>query len=177
MPKHEEENYIIRDVSIVALSIILALVLAKTDILVELLAATQSTRFIGSFLAGMFFVSVFTIAPATLVLAKLTKYYPIWEVALVGGVGALLSDVVIFQFFKESLTRNILSLLPQSRRKRLTGIFKSKLWRWLVPFIGALIVASPLPDELGLAMMGLSRMRLALFIPLSFALNFLGILI
>jgi len=37
-------------------------------------------------------------------------------------------------------------------------------------------VISPLPDELGLAMMGLSKMKTSLFIPISFILNSLGIL-
>ncbi|KKR47070.1 MAG: hypothetical protein UT80_C0011G0001, partial [Parcubacteria group bacterium GW2011_GWC1_40_13] len=63
--------------------------------------------------------------------------------------------------------------LPQ---KRLFSIFRPKLFKWLIPFIGALIIASPLPDEAGLAMMGLSKMKTSVFIPISFALNFLGIL-
>ena len=46
-----------------------------------------------------------------------------------------------------------------------------------MPLTGAIIIASPLPDELGLAMMGLSRVPIAAFIPISYTMNFLGILL
>ncbi|OGG78335.1 hypothetical protein A3A36_01445 [Candidatus Kaiserbacteria bacterium RIFCSPLOWO2_01_FULL_52_12b] len=58
----------------------------------------------------------------------------------------------------------------------MVSIFRPRLFKWLIPFVGALIIASPLPDEAGLAMMGLSKMKTSVFIPISFALNFLGIL-
>ena len=56
-------------------------------------------------------------------------------------------------------------------------ILHLKFFKWLIPFMGALVVASPLPDEIGLAMMGFSKIRTSLFIPISFLLNFLGILV
>ena len=40
---------------------------------------------------------------------------------------------------------------------------------------GGLILASPLPDELGVAVLGFSKMRLKYFALLSFVFNFLGI--
>ena len=52
-----------------------------------------------------------------------------------------------------------------------------RIFRWLIAFLGALIIASPLPDELGLTMMGFSKIKTSLFIPISFLLNSLGILI
>ena len=45
-----------------------------------------------------------------------------------------------------------------------------------MPLVGAFIVASPLPDEVGLVMMGLSKVRTAWFVPTVFVLDFLGIL-
>ena len=67
-------------------------------------------------------------------------------------------------------------LLRRSGSQRLLAIFRLKCFRWLTPLIGAIIVASPLPDEIGLALMGLSGLRTAMFLPLSFILNFFGIL-
>ena len=43
--------------------------------------------------------------------------------------------------------------------------------------LGALIIASPLPDELGLAMMGVARIKLRVLIPISLVLNFAGIVL
>ncbi|HEY4478659.1 MAG TPA: hypothetical protein VI775_02350, partial [Candidatus Paceibacterota bacterium] len=49
--------------------------------------------------------------------------------------------------------------------------------KWLSPLIGAFIIASPLPDELGVALLGMSKIRIAVLIPLSFTMNILGIYI
>ena len=158
-------------------SIIIAIILAKTGALASILTSTQEWRLLGSLVAGIFFVSIFTAAPAGVVLFEIAAVNSIWEVALFGGIGALIGDLIIFRFIKDGLSEDIHWLIRKTKQERLTSIFRLKLFRWLIPFIGALIVASPLPDEIGLAMMGLSKMKMSVFIPISFALNFFGILI
>jgi len=166
-----------RDLGIIALSIVIAVILAKTGILGSILTSTQEWRLLGSLIAGIFFVSIFTAAPASVVLFEIAAANSIWEVALFGAVGALIGDLIIFRFIKNNLSEDIHLLIRKTKQERLTSIFRLKLFRWLIPFIGALIVASPLPDEIGLTMMGLSKMKTSVFIPISFALNFFGILI
>lgn len=51
-----------------------------------------------------------------------------------------------------------------------------KVFRWITFFLGALVISSPLPDELGLAMMGLSKAKMSTLIPVSLIFNSLGIL-
>src|SRR3989344_3397165 len=171
-----EKNNIMRDLGVVALSIVVAIILAKTGTLAGILTSTQEWTILGSLIAGIFFVSIFTVAPAGVVLFELAAANSIWEVALFGGIGALIGDFLIFRFIKNSISEDIHWLMRKTKQERLVSIFKPKLFKWLIPFIGALIIASPLPDEAGLAMMGLSKMKPSVFIPISFALNFLGIL-
>lgn len=173
----EPKDNIMRDLSIIILSIIIAIILVKTGILKNLLTASQELKFINSFLAGIFFVSIFTAAPATVILAEIAQTNSLLLVALGGGIGALIGDLVIFRFIKNQLSVDFSHLIKKSGSERLISIFKLKLFRWLIPFLGAVVVASPLPDELGLAMMGLSKIKTSLFIPVSFLLNFLGILV
>ena len=173
----DNQNNIIRDLGIVILSILVAVILAKTGVLNEILTATQELKFLGSFLAGMFFVSIFTAAPAMVVLVGIIQSNSILEVAIFGGLGGLVGDLLIFRFVKDSVARDIQWLINKTKQERLASIFKLKLFHWLIPCIGALIVASPLPDEIGLTMMGLSKMKTHLFIPVSFLLNFIGIFI
>lgn len=172
----DQKDNLIRDLGIIVLSIIVAVILVKTGILENLLMSVQETKFIGSFVAGIFFVSVFTAAPATVVLAEIAQSNSVFLVAFLGGIGALIGDLAIFGFVKDRVSDDFLYLIKKSKSERLVSIFRLRLFRWLVPFMGALIVASPLPDELGLAMMGLSKMKTPLFILLSFFLNFSGIL-
>lgn len=177
MRKNSSRVYIMRDLGIVALSVVIAVILAKTEILKTFLVATQETKILGSFFSGMFFTSVFTTAPATVVLAELAQSNSVFLVALFGALGAMLGDLVIFGFIKDYLAEDILHLLRGSGYERFSVILKLKLFRWFIPFIGALIIASPLPDELGLVMLGLSKTRTKFFILISLTFNFLGILV
>lgn len=169
--------YLMRDLGIVALSVVIAIVLAKNGFLENILVATAGIKYLSSFIAGIFFTSVFTVAPATVILGELSQANSILVVAVLGGLGALIGDLIVFRFIKDSLTEDILSLINVPRRRKMAVIFKFKIFSWFIPFLGALIIASPLPDELGIAMMGLTKMRTSVFIPISFLFNTLGILV
>ena len=174
---NNHENDLIRDLGIIVLSVLIAIIFAKTGVLKDLITSTQEMRFLGSFIAGILFVSVFTAAPATVALGEIAQSNSIITVAIIGGLGALVGDLIIFRFVKDGIARDFSYLVKISKQERLVSIFKLKLFKWLTPFIGALIIASPLPDEIGVAMLGLSKMKNLLFIPLSFLLNSIGILI
>ena len=171
------KNNLIKDISIVALSVLIAIILMKTGVLIDILASSKKLELFGSFIAGMFFTSVFTAAPATVVLAEIAQINSVIWVALFGGIGAMIGDLIIFRFIKNRLSEDILYLLKKSKSERLVPIFRLRIFRWSIAFLGALVIASPLPDELGLMMLGFSKMKTSLFIPISFLFNSLGILV
>lgn len=170
-------NSLVRDGAIVVLSIFVAIILAKTGSIESLITSTQEMRFIGSFIAGILFVSVFTAAPATVALGEIAQSNSVITVAILGGLGALVGDLIIFRFVKDKLSEDLLNLIKTPKSKRLILISKMKGAKWAALLIGALIIASPLPDEIGVAMLGLSKMKNSFFIPLSFVLNSAGILV
>lgn len=174
---NSHRNNLIRDFSIIVLSVLIAVILVKTGVFRSILVSTQEAKFLGNFIAGILFVSVFTAAPAATALGEIARANSPIVTAIIGGLGALAGDLIIFRFVRDGISRDISYLVKMSKSERIISIFKLKLFKWLIPFIGALIVASPLPDELGLVMLGLSRMKISTFIPLSFLLNSIGILI
>src|SRR3989344_1259828 len=133
--------------------------------------------FRGSFIAGILFVSVFTVAPATIALGEIAQSNSAITVAIIGGLGALIGDLIIFRFVRDRVSQHLFYLIKISKSERLFSIFKLRLFRWIIPFVGALIIASPLPDEIGVAMLGLSKIKNSYFILLSLLLNSAGILI
>lgn len=174
---NNHRNNLFKDMSIVALSVLIAIILLKTGAVIDLLSFSENLKLLGSFMAGIFFTSVFTTVPATVVLAEIAQVNSVILVALFGGVGATIGDLVIFRFVKNKLYEDVLYLLKKSKSERLTSIFRLRVFRWSMMFLGALVIASPLPDELGLMMLGFSKMKTSFFIPVSFSFNFLGILI
>jgi hypothetical protein len=175
MNKHY--RHLIIDAVIIVISIVVTIILVKTKIIANLITSTNQLWWLDNFIAGIFFTSIFTSAPATAVLGTMAQTKPVVLTALIGGAGAALGDIIIFQFIKNKLAVDFLYIINTSQSEKLISIFKLKHFRWFLAFLGALVIASPLPDEIGLMMMGLSKMRLALFLPLSFILNSLGILI
>ncbi|MBI2590893.1 MAG: hypothetical protein HYW33_03385 [Candidatus Blackburnbacteria bacterium] len=99
----------------------------------------------------------------------------VWEVALAAGLGAVVSDFFIFKFVKNNLVREVQPLYNTLGGKGINHVLHTRYFSWTLPFVGALIIASPLPDEIGVSLMGLSKMKAWQFLAISFALNALGI--
>lgn len=174
--KYRERQHIYIDGSILVLSIILAFFIAKLDIVSYVVDFPPGFMLMKIFIAGLAFTSMFTIAPSIVVLAKFTTIYPLWIVATVGAIGALFTDIVIFTFFRNRVAEDFKVLLSHARWLRPFRIMHTvRLFRWVSVAVGAVIIASPLPDELGLAIMGISNLSLRAFIPISLSLNFIGI--
>lgn len=166
-----------RDITLVVFSVIIALFLAQTEGFENFLTATKNFEIVGSFIAGLFFTSAFTTAPAIVALAEIAKANSLWPTVVFGAIGAVIGDLVIFRFVKNSLFDDVRYLLGTPRSRRLAKIFHLRLFRWLLPLLGALVIASPFPDELGVALLGLSQTRAHVFLPVSFLFNMLGIFI
>ncbi len=166
-----------KDLALVFVSVIVAVLLVKTHALEHFLTATEDARVFGSFIAGIFFTSVFTIPIASVALGEIAQANSLLMVAFVGAFGALLGDLLLFSFAKNNLSKDIDLICKIGRGKRCTFLLRKGAWRYITPILGALIIASPLPDELGLAMMGISKVNVKALIPISYAMNFLGIVI
>ncbi len=164
------------DLIAVAVSVVLAWILISSGALASLLAATDAGKIFESFAVGLFFTSAFTIAPAAIFLAELSQNVSPWTVAFFGALGAMCGDLVLFLFIRDRLAEDIKGLFPKRAVRHFLNSFHLGFWKWLAPLLGAFIIASPLPDEFGLSLLGLSRTRIAVLLPLAFVMNFLGIL-
>lgn len=139
------------------------------------MARTASMPGLAALIAGLFYSSVFTTAPAMVALAHLAKANSVVQTALFGAGGALLGDLIIFKFVRTEIAQNLQQLTTVAPDKRFAFIFHLKLFRWMSPLIGALLIASPLPDELGVFFLGLTKVRTVVFMPLTFIFHFFGI--
>lgn len=172
----KQQSQLIQDLSLIIISILAAIFFVQTSAFTEFIISIGELKWIGIFFAGIFFTSIFTTIPAIALLGEFSQTTPFWIVAIIAGLGAVLGDYLIFYIAKNRFSEDIEYLLSFSRKKRYRAILKTKLIQFLLPFIGALIIASPFPDEVGVTMMGLSGMKRKTFFIMSFALNGAGIL-
>lgn len=171
-------SFILKDVFIIGLSIFLAVFLANTNLLVNILTSTKELELLGSLVAGMFFTSIFTTAPAIATLGEIAQNGSVLTTAILGGLGAVLGDLIIFRFIRDRLSEHLLELVKhQGFTKRTKAIFRLKIFRWFTFLLGGLILASPFPDEIAVSMFGFLHIKTSWFIPISFIFNFAGILL
>src|SRR3989344_6493682 len=133
-----QKNNLTKDIGIIVLSVVVAIILIKTGAIEEILKQTQDLWFLDSFIAGMFFTSVFTTVPAIVALGEIAQSsQSVFLVAFFGGLGAMCGDLIIFRFMRDRLAGDIMRIINVSGNGRLRSIFRLKLFRWLTFFLGA----------------------------------------
>ncbi|TSC86111.1 MAG: Uncharacterized protein G01um10148_617 [Parcubacteria group bacterium Gr01-1014_8] len=157
-------------------SVLFAALIIRSGIVHVLISTTDGFAQVGSFVAGFFCTSMLTIAPSIVVLGQLSVDTSIWSVALIGAVGAVCGDYVLFWIVRDKFSEDVKYLISHATMPmRFKAMWHTRLIHRLLPFIGALIIASPLPDELGLALLGFSNIRKERFFLVMFCMNFIGI--
>ncbi len=161
---------------VVFFSVVVAIILSRIELFHYLLLHLGSFGYLGAFIAGMFFVSTFTVATSALILLILAETLSPLEIGLIAGLGAVVGDMLIFRLVKDNLTNEIEDIYNHvDKKKHFKKLFHSKYFNWMLPVLGSIIIASPLPDELGVSLMGISKINPVKFIFLSYILNSIGI--
>lgn len=174
MRRKTARSQLARDIIYILLGACLAIVLVRTGALDSLLNLLGNGA-IAAFIVGIFFTSAFTIAPSSVAIAHMAQSTPMGTIVLWGALGALCGDLILFFFIRDRFSEDLRNSLKPSFIKHVMRSFHLGFLKWLAPLVGAVIIASPLPDELGLALMGLSRTKLAVLIPVSFVMNAFGV--
>ncbi len=164
-----------KNTALLVVSVVAFFWLARTPQVDAAIKSVGNLGYLGAFITGLFFVSTFTVAPAAVVLFHLAGQLHAVEIALLAGAGAMVGDYFIFRFMKERVFAELMPLASKLQTPRMKVLFKSPYFAWVLPVVGAFVIASPLPDEVGVSMMGLSKVKQWQFFLLAFALNAVGI--
>ncbi len=163
------------DVIIIALGILVTLALVRFGVIGALVYSLRDYSALASFVAGIFFTSTFTIAPASVAIVSIAHHAPLGVVAIWGALGAMCGDLVLFFFIRDRFSEDVKNAFGPSKVKHILHSFHFGFLKWLAPVLGALIIASPLPDEFGISLLGMSKVRATVLMPISYVMNFLGI--
>lgn len=138
----------------------------------------SSMGYFGVFILGLFFAYGFTAAPATSLLLIIAKEYNLLLAALIAGLGALVADLIIFNFVRHSFADEIEKLFKEKIVVHLYHKTPILIRRYLIPATAGFIIASPLPDEIGVSLFALSRnVSTKTFLIFSYILNTTGIFV
>lgn len=160
----------------VLVSILIAIILAQNQPFKNWLLHLGSFEYIGALFAGMLFVSSFTVAISVVIFGIMAQNINPMAIGLIGGVGAVMGDYLVFKLIRSHLEQELAMLFGKEGTSYVRTVLRSKYIAWTLPIIGVFIIASPLPDELGVSLLGISKMSEARFILISYLSNAVGIL-
>lgn len=167
--------------TLLVLAIILAYFLFKSPNVENFVSNLGSLSYFGIFIAGMLFSFGFT-APFAVGFFLVLKPENLIFAGVIGGLGAVLSDLFIFNLIKISFMDEFGRI---KKEKLINGMEKfirkevgAKIYHYILFAVAGLIIASPLPDEIGVSLLaGLTHIKQEVLAVISFLLNTIGIII
>jgi hypothetical protein len=137
--------------------------------------------YITAFFGGMLFAFGFGAPFGVALLLTIADDVNILFAGVVGGFGALLSDYLLFRFIRVTFADEIDRLRCSRPFGLINGVVKKRLPPKVVFYVSAgiagFVIASPLPDEIGVTILaGLAKVGEKAFVLISFSLNTIGIL-
>jgi len=173
-----------RNLFYLLISIALAYFILTSSYIRDFFANAGTFGYIDSFIIGFFFPHGLTVIPATSAFLVLAENLSPLVIALIGAVGAVISDYIIFRFIGDKLIlgfEEIADDISHSLKKEIerikTRAIKSKLFRRFIPIIAGVILASPLPDELVAILFKTAKFEPKKFLIYAYIFHFIGIFI
>lgn len=169
------EHWHYKNTFLLILSLIIFFLLADTPFVKNVIKYIGNFGYLGAFFAGILFVSVFTIAPASVVLFYLAESLNPLGIALAAGTGGLVGDYLILRYLKDKVFQELEPLFVNHEGKFLKRLFKTPHFAWVVSIMGAIIIMSPFPDEVGIGLMGISKIKTWKLMGLIYLLDIIGV--
>ena len=158
------------------LSILLAWYMVTSDYPKLLLDKLLPYKLVAVFVAGALYSSFLTGPLAVAALLILSSHLHPVLVALVGGLGAMVTDVLIVRTYRK-LGGMLGTVYSRHAFKALGDYFREFHLDIVAVVAGMILIASPLPDELGLLFLGASKLSPLQLTASTFILNSIGILV
>ena len=164
------------NISLLIGSLIVFAFFVRTQLAHEIFEHFRSFSYIGVFLAGLFSPSTFTVVPAYTLLFGFANDLNPYLTAITAGIGAMLGDYIIYHYLKDKVFEELEPLVAYFRNEKIVALFHTPYFAWLLPIIGMFVIASPLPDEVGVSLLGASRLKRRDFLLVTLVINTVGIL-
>lgn len=173
--KTDWERFEYKHTSITIIVMLLTVLLFNTALVTAVLEWFKNVGLLGGFIGGIMSVSMFTTAPAVVLILSLVDHANLWQLIIVASLGSVIGDWLIIKFLEDEVATEIKPLLRKYHILPLIRKFQRSKSRWIVSVIGAIVLALPLPDEFGIALMDISKVKRRHLLAICFILNLVGI--
>jgi hypothetical protein len=162
-----------KNISILISSFLFSLVLGLFQPYHEILYLAP---YIAALLAGVIFVFTFATPIAAVTLLILAQKFPLINLLIFAGAGAIISDFTLFRNFKDGIAEEVEPIFKTIEKSHFRTLLSTKHFRRLDPVLGGILLLTPLPREIGLNLIGIHKLKSHEFIAISALVNVVGIL-
>lgn len=173
--KRDWEKFEYKHTSLTIIIMLSTLLVLNTALATAVLEWFKNVGLLGGFVGGIMSVSMFTTAPAIVLILAIADHANPWQLILVASIGSVIGDWLIIKFLEDEVATEIKPLLRKYHILPLIRKFQRSKSRWVVSVLGAIVLAMPLPDEFGIALMDISKVKRRHLLAICFILNLIGI--
>jgi len=161
--------------------VLIAYYLLNNELFTNIISSLGAYKYLGEFIGGLLFSFGFTTPLAIAIFLKITPSN-IFLAAMIGGFGALISDLIIFKFIKFSFEGEFRKLKKERpflfMKKNVMSHINPKISHYITFAFAGMLFASPLPNEAAvLVLAGISKINIRTLAIISFVFNTIGIFI
>jgi len=113
--------------------------------------------YFGTFLAGLLYPYSLTSAAGTGILLILAKEQNVLLAGVIAGIGALISDIIIFFFVKHGFSDEVQKLSKEKVVRTVNRWIPDSVRLYLLAAFACFLIASPLPTEIGIMLLASLR--------------------
>lgn len=188
MPKRRKQSgklnkwwlrYEYKHTTLAILAIVLFLLLVDSVLVAAVFGLLERLDYLGGFIAGLLSVSFFTAVPAVVLMVDVALHADLnpFVLAFVIATGSTVGDWLVLTFYEEKIFHELRPLFRKLGLHHVGRLFKTRYTSWILTILGAFIIISPLPDEVGVGLMGIAHFKRMAVVGVCFMLNLLGALV
>jgi hypothetical protein len=170
-------NFQYRHTAVAVSAIILFIIVFDSAIVQTALDEIHTLHYLGVIIGGALYTSLFTTAPGIAILLSFSDMYSPLTIALVGAVGSVIGDWIILKVFEERIGYELTPLVKKFHLKGFFKRLKRKKARDRTILLGMFAIGSPLPDEVGIGLLGIAHLPVVSLLIITYLLNAAGLLL
>lgn len=167
-------RYEYKHTTIAIIGILVFITLLDSALLSGIFHYLEGLGYAGGLVAGALSASFFTAAPAVVLILDLAKQLDPLPLALIIGIGAAVGDMMLLLFFEERIFHELRPLYLRVRSKFTKKRPAKPKRSAAMLLLGTFIITTPLPDEIGLGILGISHFPKIVLLVICLGLNVLG---
>lgn len=179
---HHKIHWRYKNLTLLTVGLIAGILLYRSEAFNEALLGLGTFSYVSAFIAGILYDTTFSVSASVAILLVLAKTMPHLPLVIVATIGAVIGDYLVFKFVKDGLMKELVPIEQafenEVGRKRVhyfKHLFHSKYFNWTLPVVAVIMIGTPLPNELGIGLLGASGIRTKSLLLVSLIFNFIGI--